>query len=315
MTRPLIAPSDSLAINAVLVSSRQAIDAVCDRWTLALVLAMLQGERRFNGLIEATGIATRLLATRLRALESGGIVVRMPYSMHPPRQEYHLTNMGNDLSSVLFQMLRWEQNADAVGSTTARIAHLTCGAPLRPQLRCSACRALAGARDIELKLSRAQLHHMPEKQSIHRRSTVTSQGGSSAPQLLGESLDIFGDKWGIEILLCAFFRIRRFNDFRLCTGISANILTDRLERFVASGILVRDQHALGQAGYRLSAKGVDLYGVIVSVERWADTWLRSRYRSPVRLIHRTCGHEFRPLTTCAHCEETVDRAHVGFGAP
>jgi DNA-binding HxlR family transcriptional regulator len=264
--------------------------------------------------MEATGIASRLLATRLKALEASGIIVRIPYSMHPPRQEYHLTNMGGELSNVLLQMLRWEQNGEIVGDAASCITHLSCGAPLRPQLRCAACHALTGARDIELKLSRAQLQHMPEKQSAHRRSTVTSQGENPARQLLGPSLDIFGDKWGIEILLCAFFRIRRFTDFRLCTGIAANILTDRLERFVEGGILVRNQDATGQFGYRLTARGVDLYGVIVSVERWADTWLRSRYRSPVRLIHRDCGHEFRPLTTCAHCEIAVDRAAVRFDA-
>ncbi|WP_394760475.1 winged helix-turn-helix transcriptional regulator [Phenylobacterium sp.] len=315
MTRPSIAPSDALAINAVLVSSRQAVDAICDRWTLALVLAMLQGERRFNGLMGRTGIATRLLSARLRALEAAGIVVRMPYSMHPLRHEYHLTNMGSDLADVLLQMLRWEQNWRSAGEAASRVVHLNCGEPLHPELRCAACGAPVGARDIELKLSRAQLQHMPEKQSVHRRSTVTSRDRPFSPQMLGASLDIFGDKWGIEILLCAFFRIRRFNDFRLCTGISANILTDRLERLVASGILAANNDAAGQAGYWLTTKGVDIYGVVVAVEKWADTWLRSRYRSPVRLIHRACGHEFRSLTTCANCEKAADRSNVGFGTP
>ena len=314
MTRPTISPSDSLAINAVLVSSRQAVDAVCDRWTLALVFAMLQGEHRYKGLMERTGIATRLLTVRLRDLEAGGIVVRMPYSVRPPRDEYHLTNMGSDISDMLFQMLRWEQNAGLVSKAAKKIVHLGCGATLRPQLRCAACGLITSARDIELKLNRGQLQNMPEKQNIRRRSTVTSQDHGAARQVLGPSLDIFGDKWGIEILVCAFFRIRRFNDFRLCTGISANILADRLERLVETGILKRDDVASGQAGYRLTERGVDLYGVIVAVERWADTWLRTRYRSPVRLIHRGCGHEFRSMTTCAHCEEELHRMDVSFGA-
>lgn len=312
MTRPSIAPSDALAINAVLVSSRQAVDAVCDRWTLTLVLAMLQGERRFNGFLARTGIATRLLSARLAALEASGIVVRMPYSMRPLRYEYQLTNMGSAISDILLQMRRWDQSWGSASDTAGQIIHSICGDPLRPQLRCEACHTLAGARDIELKLSRAQLQKMPEKQSVHRRSTVTGHGDGAAPHLLGQSLDIFGDKWGIEILLCAFFRIRRFNDFRLCTGISANILTDRLERLVTSGILIRNQDPTGQAGYWLTVKGVDIYGVLVTVERWADTWLRSRYRSPVRLIHTACGQEFRAVTTCANCEERADRSTLNF---
>ena len=314
MTRPTLSRSDLLAINAVLVSSRQAVDAVCDRWTLAVVLAILQGERRFKGLMERTGIATGLLTARLRNLEVAGIVVRMPYSIRPPRDEYQLTNMWSDISDILFQMLRWEQNSGLVGKAAKKVVHLSCGAALRPQLRCSACISIAGARDIELKLNRAQLQQMPDKQNARRRSTVTSQNHQSARHVLSVSLDIFGDKWGIELLVCALFRIRRFNDFRLCTGISANILTDRLERLLGTGILARSEDASGQAGYRLTPKGLDLYGVIVAVERWADTWLRSRYRSPVRLIHRDCRHEFRSMTTCANCEKAVHRVDVGFGA-
>jgi DNA-binding HxlR family transcriptional regulator len=313
MTRASLDPTDALAINAVLVSSRQAVDAICDRWSLALILAILHGEHRFKGLMAHTGMASRLLATRLRTLEAARVIVSAPYSLRPPRQEYYLTSMGADVSDVILQMLRWEQNWGAASPAAGRIAHLACGAALRPQLRCAACGALASARDIDLEVSRAQLWAMPPKQSAHRRSTVTSNDHGGPPRDLGPSLDIFGDKWGIEILLCAFFRIRRFNDFRLCTGISANILADRLERLRAAGILARSDDAPGLTGYRLTEKGIDIYGVLVAVERWADTWLRSRYRSPVRLMHRACGQVFRPLTTCSQCQQPVDRAALGFG--
>jgi DNA-binding HxlR family transcriptional regulator len=210
-------------------------------------------------------------------------------------------------------MLRWELNWQLAGPGAAAIIHRACGAALHPQLRCAACGALADAREIELKLSRAQLQHMPQKQNTHRRSTITSHGGGPV-QVLGPSLDIFGDKWGIEILVCAFSRVRRFNDFRACTGISANILADRLERLVAAGILRRGQERSSHPLYRLTPKGIDLYGVLVAVEGWADTWLRARYRSPVRLIHRACGQPFRPMTTCAACERPTERSTVDFAA-
>lgn len=315
MTRSAISPSDFLAINAVLVSSRQAVDAICDRWSLALVLAMLQGERRFGGLMERTGMASRLLTARLRALELGGVILRMPYSLHPPRHEYQLTNMGAAVSDVLLQMLRWELNWGLAGPGAAAIVHQACGAPLHPQLRCAACEALADAREIALKLSDAQLQQAPRKQSLHRRSILTSNDGGGPGRVLGPSLDIFGDKWGIEILLCAFFRIGRFNDFRECTGISANILADRLDRLVAADILSRDREPSSHPLYRLTPRGIDLYGVLVAVEQWADTWLRGRYRSPVRLIHRPCGQVFRPLTTCEACEQPAGRSNVDFASP
>lgn len=313
MTRPKIAPSDFVAINAVVAAARQPADVICDRWSLMLVLAAFLGETRFGGLMERTGMASRLLTARLRSLESHGAVLRMPYCMHPPRHEYRLTNMGEGLFEVIMQMARWEQNWPSEGgSAPVAIQHVTCQAPLRPQLRCRACGLAATARDIDLKVSPAQLQHRPPKQTSHRRSIVSSGDGDALRQLLGPSLDIFGDKWGIEILLCAFFRIRRFGDFRLCTGIAANILADRLERLVAAGVLISPRDAADEPGYRLTEKGIDLYGVLVAIEAWADAWLRKRYRSPVRLIHRDCGKTFRPLTTCAACGELVLRSDVRF---
>ena len=130
--------------------------------------------------------------------------------------------------------------------------------------------------------------------------------------MLGPSLDIFGDKWGIEILVCAFFRVRRFTDLRDCTGISANILSDRLERFVTAGILTETVGGAAEQGYGLTEKGVDLYGVIVAIQGWADQWLSGRIRSPVLLIHRRCGAVFQPATTCGHCLGVVQCLDVRF---
>ena len=296
MTRPALLPSDSVAIHAVLVSSRQAIDAVCDRWTLLIVLAMLGGERRFTGLMRRTGAASRLLTSRLRRLEANGTLTRVPAVEGSARRDYQLTPMGEDLADVIFQMARWEWNGR---TTDGPLTHEPCGTALRATLCCLACGAPVTARDIGLELSETQLGLMPTKTASHRRSTLSNADGAGACPTLGASLDVFGDKWGIEILLCAFFRLRRFSDFRLCTGIAANILTDRLERFVAMGVLTRVDPARVHAGYRLTERGVDLYGVMVAVERWADAWLPRRYASPVRLIHRACGQTFRPLTRCS----------------
>ena len=52
---------------------------------------------------------------------------------------------------------------------------------------------------------------------------------------LAASLDIFGDKWGIEILVCTFMRVRRFGELRGATGVAANILSNRLDRLQALG--------------------------------------------------------------------------------
>ncbi len=278
---PASDPSNPAAIAAVLVASRQAADAVCDRWSLLVVLAALQGARRFSDLTECTGMGSRLLAVRLKSLEGIGMIISVPYSIRPLRHEYRLTPMGEALSEVMSQMLRWERNWDASALLTSTRA-----------LGCRACGDSLTARDIILKLSRAELQRAPQRLTSHRRSTIDSrvEGGKATP--LGASLDIFGDKWGIEILLCAFFRVHRFNAFRQHTGIAANILSDRLARLTAHGVLACARS--DAPGYRLTEKGVDLYGAIVAIQDWADVWLKDRYRSPVKLVHKACGQVFHP---------------------
>ncbi len=309
MTRSGLPPADVLAINAVLVASRQAADAICDRWSLAIVLSALQGARRFNDLARSTGMATRLLTDRLRTLEASGILLRIPYSIRPLRHEYRLTNMGEQLQDVILQMARWETGQGNAPS----LRHLSCGSPLVPRLTCRSCGDEVSARDIDLKTSPGQLRRMPDKKTSHRRTTLEVDSQSPGLNAYRTSLAIFGDKWGIEILLCAFFRIRRFGDFRALTGIAANILSDRLERLVAAGVLAK-QGDTPQGGYRLTAAGLDLYGIIVEIQAWADAWLPDRYHSPVKLIHRGCGQEFRPRTVCRECGTAPGPGSLGFPA-
>ena len=94
MTR---SPTDAVAINAVLVAARQAVDVICDRWSLAIVAAALMGEMRFRGLAARTGIGGRLLAARLRALEADGVLQR-------DGPAWRLTAMGRAAAPIIGQI-------------------------------------------------------------------------------------------------------------------------------------------------------------------------------------------------------------------
>jgi DNA-binding HxlR family transcriptional regulator len=297
MTRVPISSSDAAALNGMLMAVRQGSDVICDRWALSLVIAAFLGDSRFAQFMKRTGLASRLATTRLRMLVEQGIMVKLPYSIRPLRHEYLLTNMGRALFDVVLQMVRWEQNWRQDDAMATMVEQL-CGRPLKLELRCRACGEIVSARDIQRKISRAELQQKPAKQSLHRRSIITGTEAAATPGLLGESLDVFGDKWGIEILVCAFTGLHRFNDFRAATGISANILSDRLGRLVAIGILDAASGE-GEYGYKLTRKGIDTYGVLVTLQDWSDAWLSQRYRSPVILIHKLCGKSFHVLPATA----------------
>ncbi len=299
MTRSTIDPAAAIAIEGIITAVRQGADVICDRWALSLIVAAFLGHRRFSDLRERTGLASRLATMRLRTLLDQGLLIQLPYSIRPPRHEYQLTNMGRAFGPVIVQMIRWEQNWNShAGDGLSGLAEIMGGGAIAPELRCQACGAVTGARDIRLKVIQAQLKQKPVKQALHRRSIITSDHISSSLGMLGESLDLFGDKWGVELLVCAFTRIRRFNDFRALTGISANILSDRLARMIDAGILRRTDEPgnPGGPGYRLTGKGLDTYGVLVALQDWSDAWLSQRYRSPVQLIHTACGQTFHPAT-------------------
>ena len=78
------------------------------KWTMAIVLGLLQERRRFTELAQCTpGLNTRTLTERLRSLEQLGIVSR--HESEAPRRsvEYSLTPKGRELRLVLRSIARW----------------------------------------------------------------------------------------------------------------------------------------------------------------------------------------------------------------
>ena len=102
-----------------------ALDVVGDRWTLLIVRELLIRERcRYTDLqYGLPGIATNLLAQRLRDLEHAGVIAREDAPPPIATTLFRLTARGEQLRPVLQDLVRWgvplmtEQNpADAVRS-------------------------------------------------------------------------------------------------------------------------------------------------------------------------------------------------------
>lgn len=81
----------------------KALDHVGDRWTLLIVRELLIGSRRYSEIRSALpGIATNLLADRLRDLQSDGIIRRAE-----PDGRYELTEFGRELEKGIHELVRW----------------------------------------------------------------------------------------------------------------------------------------------------------------------------------------------------------------
>ena len=306
---------DPLTVNAVLVAVRQAANVLCDRWSLLTLLLAQTGVSRFSDFVERSGMASRLLTSRLAMLEAQEIVVRLAYSRRPLRHDYFLTHMGLSLFDVFVAMARWEQTwHPTVGGRGLVIQHQRCGADaVLPVARCAACDGALLARDIQLVVGQRHLQAMQTKTTAYRRSTLnTTRLGLGTDVPLAHAIDVFGDKWGIELVMCLFTRVRNFNGFQAHLGISTNILSDRLARLTALGILrpASDIGRFGKGAYELTEKGIDLHPILLAIQAWADEWLHDRVRSPVRFTHRVCGKPLRLRLACGHCAEALNRAET-----
>ncbi|MFF2958893.1 winged helix-turn-helix transcriptional regulator [Streptomyces sp. NPDC057963] len=89
---------------------------------------------------------------------------------------------------------------------------------------------------------------------------------------VARSVDAIGDWWSLLIVRDAFDGSRRFGEFQRSLGVAKNILAARLRELVAGGILDMVPAADGGAHqeYVLTAKGRDLFPVIVALRQWGE---------------------------------------------
>ena len=85
-----------------------ALDLVGDRWALLVVRELMLGPRRYTDLAEGLpGIGTNVLATRLRTLETAGLVQKTKLPPPAAVSVYELTDDGRALDDVLHSLARW----------------------------------------------------------------------------------------------------------------------------------------------------------------------------------------------------------------
>ncbi|MEO7635285.1 MAG: helix-turn-helix domain-containing protein [Sphingomicrobium sp.] len=137
------------------------------------------------------------------------------------------------------------------------------------------------------------------------------------------AVELIGEKWAFLILRGALNGLRHFEEFQAGLGIARNILSDRLGKMVAGGILQRDADPSDRRKvvYSLTAKGEGLLTVVLALRQWGEEWghgapgvilADGRDGRPVRKI---CvqAHDGRPLRL--HDLKWVDRDGASTALP
>ncbi len=137
-----------------------SVEMLGDRWSLLIIRdMMLRGFRTYKEFMECyEGIATNILADRLRKLVSNEIIVAEPDRSDGRKLNYLLTQKGIDLAPVLTEMVLWAAAHENTGNQ-----------PLVRQMRDHKEKVIAGVR---LRWEERKLN-IPPKLSLGRGTHIS----------------------------------------------------------------------------------------------------------------------------------------------
>jgi len=86
-----------------------ALDLIGDKWSLLIIRDMLMHHKKTFKEMAASeeGIATNLLSTRLKLLESLGIITKRKLPENKKENVYLLSEKGIDLAPIIMEIVLW----------------------------------------------------------------------------------------------------------------------------------------------------------------------------------------------------------------
>ncbi|MEV0649682.1 helix-turn-helix domain-containing protein [Phytomonospora sp. NPDC050363] len=126
---------------------------------------------------------------------------------------------------------------------------------------------------------------------------------------LAELLAVVGDRWALLIVREVAVGVRRFDELQAGTGAPRQVLSDRLRRLSAAGLLVtRPYQVPGRRSrneYMLTDSGIDLLPVLSGLSDWAQRHLAEGALPEIVYRHSMCGGRVSATLQC-ECGEPAD---------
>jgi DNA-binding HxlR family transcriptional regulator len=111
----------SRAESVYCASYQLAVELLGKRWNGAILAVLQSRTHRFSELANAVpGLSERVLAERLRELESARVIARRVLPGPPVGVEYELTEAGQDLNQAIRAVSAWAQKWIESGSLPVR---------------------------------------------------------------------------------------------------------------------------------------------------------------------------------------------------
>ena len=89
----------------------QSLDVFGDKWSLLIIRDLMFANKcTYNDFLKSDeGIATNILATRLKGLEENGIIEKLPHPDSKAKVLYKLTEKGIDLLPIIVEVYIWSE--------------------------------------------------------------------------------------------------------------------------------------------------------------------------------------------------------------
>ncbi|OAJ51739.1 transcriptional regulator [Paraburkholderia ginsengiterrae] len=127
---------------------------------------------------------------------------------------------------------------------------------------------------------------------------------------VARSQAVIGDRWTVLIVRELFMGNRRFDSLLAQSQATPQMLSSRLKRLEADGMIERKRYMKKppRYEYELTEMGRAFYPVILALREWGETWHKSPDEDvAVRYTHLTCGHDAGIGTVCQACGESLRR--------
>lgn len=134
--------------------------------------------------------------------------------------------------------------------------------------------------------------HLPTRVKSMKRKCLEHSDCAVA-----RALDIIGDWWSLLILREVFAGRHRFGEIQRSLGVAKNILSVRLRKLVADGILELAPAADGSSfhEYQLTDKGRGLSLVIIALRQWGESYLCDTQPASYVFVDKSKGKPIKPI--------------------
>lgn len=107
---------------------------------------------------------------------------------------------------------------------------------------------------------------------------------------IAHTLSIIGDQWTILLIRDVLSGVRRFDELQQSLGVSRNLLTQRLKKLTADGLLVkRPIPGSRRHAYWPTPKCLDLRTAVLALAEWGQNWRGDAAGSRVEISEKATG--------------------------